>query len=26
MEAVDEFIEGTQPFPETQMSMLAHAA
>ena len=26
MEAVDEFIEGAQPFPETQVSMLAHAA
>ncbi len=26
MEAVDEFIEGAQPFPGTQVSMLAHAA
>jgi hypothetical protein len=26
MEAVDEFIEGAQPFPGTKVSMLAHAA
>jgi len=26
MEAVDEFVEGAQPFPGTQVSMLAHAA
>lgn len=26
MEAVDEFIEGAQPFPGTQVSLLAHAA
>jgi len=26
MEAVDDFIEGAQPFPGTQVSMLAHAA
>jgi len=26
MEAVDEFIEGAQPFPGSQVSMLAHAA
>jgi Fe2+ or Zn2+ uptake regulation protein len=26
MEAVDELIEGAQPFPGTHVSMLAHAA
>jgi hypothetical protein len=26
MEAVDEFIEGAQPFPGTKVSILSHAA